>query len=99
MSLIGNFKKQENGNLVGSLNTLTLNVQKVTLEPIPNASEKGPDYRITANGAEIGAGWLRNSKAGNVYISVKLDDPSFNAPIYASLVENDQGEHTLIWNR
>ena len=34
------------------------------------------------------------------YLSVKLDDPSFPAPIYASLVkvEGDEGL-TLIWSR
>ena len=31
-------------------------------------------------------------------LSVKLDDPSFPAPIYASLVESDEG-HSLIWSR
>jgi uncharacterized protein (DUF736 family) len=32
--------------------------------------------------------------------SVKLDDPSFPAPIYASLVEAEGGEgHSLIWSR
>jgi uncharacterized protein (DUF736 family) len=31
---------------------------------------------------------------------VKLDDPSFGAPIYASLVEAEGGEsHALIWSR
>ena len=34
------------------------------------------------------------------YLSVKLDDPSFPAPIYASLVEAEDGEsYNLIWSR
>ncbi|MBP8235273.1 MAG: DUF736 family protein, partial [Rhizorhabdus sp.] len=34
------------------------------------------------------------------YISVKLDDPSFPAPIYATLSETETtGEHALIWSR
>jgi uncharacterized protein (DUF736 family) len=38
--------------------------------------------------------------AGRDYLSVKLDDPSLPAPIYASLVEaEDEGEFTLIWSR
>ena len=32
-------------------------------------------------------------------ISLKLDDPSFTAPVYASLVQGDKGEHKLIWSR
>ena len=33
------------------------------------------------------------------YLSLKLDDPSFTAPVYASLVQGDDGEHKLIWSR
>ncbi len=32
--------------------------------------------------------------------AVKLDDPSFNAPIYANLFDDEDGEgYTLIWSR
>jgi uncharacterized protein (DUF736 family) len=30
---------------------------------------------------------------------VKLDDPSFASPIYANLVEGEDGVHSLIWSR
>jgi uncharacterized protein (DUF736 family) len=40
------------------------------------------------------------SNEGRDYFSVKLDDPSFQAPIYANLFEDEGGEtHTLIWSR
>ena len=51
-----------------------------------------------AGKVEIGAGWVRKSKNDREYVSVKLDDPSFAAPIYANLVEVD-GQHELIWSR
>jgi uncharacterized protein (DUF736 family) len=38
------------------------------------------------------------SAPGRDYLSVKLDDPSFTAPIYANLVE-DGDAFTLIWSR
>jgi uncharacterized protein (DUF736 family) len=31
------------------------------------------------------------------YLSVKLDDPSFPAPVYASLLKGETGEHRPIW--
>jgi uncharacterized protein (DUF736 family) len=32
--------------------------------------------------------------------SVKLDDPSFNVPIYANLFDDEEGDgHTPIWSR
>ena len=51
-------------------------------------------------GAEIGAAWSKRSNEGRDYLSVKLDDPSFNAPIYANLFDDEDGEgFTLIWSR
>lgn len=48
---------------------------------------------------EIGVGWKRTAKeTGREYYSMKLDDPSFPAPICASLVAVEQG-YALIWSR
>jgi len=41
----------------------------------------------------------RTSKEDRTYHSVKLDDPSFTAPIYANLFEGENGEYALIWSR
>ena len=41
--------------------------------------------------AEIGAAWSKPSREGRDYLSVKLDDPSFNAPIYANLFDDEDG--------
>jgi len=52
-----------------------------------------------SNGIEIGAGWRKIAReTGRDYHAVKLDDPSFPAPIHASLVEVDGG-YALIWSR
>ena len=50
---------------------------------------------------EFGAAWKKTAReTGREYLSVKLDDPSFPAPIYASLVEAEDGSgHNLIWSR
>jgi len=51
-----------------------------------------------AGNVEIGAAWQRTSKDNTVYHSVKLDDPSFPAPIYANLVTVEDG-YALVWSR
>jgi uncharacterized protein (DUF736 family) len=49
---------------------------------------------------EIGAAWSKRSNEGRDYLSVKLDDPSFNSPIYANLFDDEDGDgFTLIWSR
>jgi uncharacterized protein (DUF736 family) len=50
---------------------------------------------------QFGAAWKKTARESDrEYLSVKLDDPSFPAPIYSSLVkvEGDEG-FTLIWSR
>ena len=50
--------------------------------------------------AEIGAAWSKTSNEGRGYLGLKLDDPSFNAPIYANLFDDEDGKgHSLIWSR
>jgi hypothetical protein len=63
-------------------------------------SDKGPDYRILAGATEFGAAWKKTSNEGRDYLSVKLDDPSFPTPIYATLIEVEGEEGlSLIWSR
>ncbi|BBF79942.1 DUF736 domain-containing protein [Asticcacaulis excentricus] len=49
---------------------------------------------------EGGAGWKRTAENSRAYISIKLDDPSFPHPIYASLFEGeDPDTFNLLWSR
>ena len=73
---------------------------KATIRPADKVSDKAPDYRVFVGAVELGAGWKRTSGEGREYLSLKLDDPSFPAPIYATLVEGDEaGSYNLIWSR
>lgn len=101
MATIGSFTKNENGNgFTGAVKTLTLNV-KAKLIATEGENERAPDFRIFAGSTEFGAAWKKVAReTQHEYLSVKLDDPSFPAPIYASLVEAEDGSgHNLIWSR
>jgi uncharacterized protein (DUF736 family) len=98
MATIGAFHKQDNGSFTGAIKTLTLNVKQAQFRPSEKENDKAPDFRIFAGQTEFGAAWKKTSRENRDYISVKLDDPSFPAPIYASLVDADDG-YALIWSR
>ncbi len=98
MATIGTFTRTENG-FTGAVKTLNLNVKSVKFLPVEGENENGPDFRVLAGTTEFGAAWKKQSDKGNSYLSVKLDDPSFPAPIYASLVETETEELALIWSR
>jgi len=100
MANIGIFTKTENG-FVGEIVTLTFRARNVRLIPEMNgSSENALSHRAFVGRAEIGAVWSKRSGEGRDYLSVKLDDPNFNAPIYANLFEDENEEtFTLIWSR
>ena len=100
MANIGSFKKV-NSEFQGEVVTLSLQTKGVRIVPETNrANDNAPSHRVFVGRAEIGAVWTRRSNEGRAYLSVKLDDPSFNAPIFANLFDDEDGEgYTLIWSR
>lgn len=98
MATIGTFTRSGD-TFNGTVKTLSINA-KVTIRPVEKMSDKAPDYRASAGSVDLGAGWQKTSKEDRPYVSVKLDDPSFHAPIYATLVEGEEpGTFNLIWSR
>ncbi|MGB3469281.1 MAG: DUF736 domain-containing protein [Erythrobacter sp.] len=100
MANIGNFTSTSNG-FKGEIATMAVQQKNVRIiaETEP-ASENAPSHRVFVGRAEIGAAWSKQSQEGRDYLSVKLDDPSFAAPIYANLFAEDDGENfSLVWTR
>ncbi len=100
MATIGTFhRNDETGDYTGAIKTLSLNVKAAHFRPAEkDDNDKAPDFRIFSGSTEFGAAWKKTSRENRDYLAVKLDDPSFPAPIYASLVDADDG-YSLIWSR
>jgi uncharacterized protein (DUF736 family) len=100
MANIGSFKKSGN-EYQGDIVTLSVQAKGVRIVPEANRSnDNAPSHRVFVGRAEIGAAWAQQSKEGRDYLSLKLDDPSFTAPIFANLFDDPDGEgYTLIWSR
>ena len=101
MATIGTFKKTGNNEYTGEIVTLSLQTKNVRIVPEANRTgENAPSHRVFVGRAEIGAAWSKTSNEGRAYLGLKLDDPSFNAPIYANLFDDEEGEgFSLIWSR
>jgi uncharacterized protein (DUF736 family) len=101
MATIGTFKKTGNNEFTGEIVTLSVQAKNVRL--VPEATRSGdnaPSHRVYIGRVEIGAAWSKRSNEGRDYLGLKLDDPSFNAPIYANLFDDEDGEgYSLIWSR
>ncbi|MBZ9857490.1 DUF736 domain-containing protein [Mesorhizobium sp. CA13] len=101
MATIGNFQQSDNNEFSGEIVTLSLQAKKVRIVPDTRSSgENAPSHRVFVGRIEIGAAWSKQSNEGRSYLGLKLDDPSFTAPIYANLVEGEDGQgYSLIWSR
>ncbi len=104
MPAIGYVSKQSNGSFKGQLKTLSIRAE---VEIMPNRSKTGetqPDYRVSAGGVEVGAGWVRTGEvSGKDYVSLSLAAPEFGPRrIYANLGraagQDDEDAFAIIWN-
>jgi len=101
MATIGTFKKTGNSEFTGEIVTLSVQAKNVRIVPeTGRSSENAPSHRVFVGRAEIGAAWTKRSNEGRDYLGLKLDDPSFTAPIFANLFDDEDGDgYSLIWSR
>lgn len=101
MATIGTFKKTGSNEFIGEIATLSVQAKSVRIVPeTRTAGENAPSHRVYVGRAEIGAAWSKHSNEGREYLGLKLDDPSFTAPIFANLFDDENGEgYSLIWSR
>ncbi len=92
MANIGSFKKTGN-DYTGSITTLSLQAKNVRIVPEETrTNDNAPSHRVYVGKAEIGAAWSKRSNEGRDYLGLKLDDPSFTAPIFANLFDDEAGD-------
>jgi uncharacterized protein (DUF736 family) len=104
MPAIGYVSKQQNGSFKGQIKTLSIRAE---IEILPNGHKESgnqPDYRVSAGGVEVGAGWMRKSESsGRDYVSLSLAAPEFGPRrLYANLGraagQDDEDVFAIIWN-
>lgn len=100
MATIGTFKKSGQ-DYTGDIVTLSVQAKGVRITAQETrGNDHAPSHRVFVGKAEIGAAWTKRSNEGRDYLSVKLDDPSFTAPIYANLFDDEEADtFSLIWSR
>ena len=101
MATIGTFKKTGSNEFTGQIVTLSVQAKNVRIVPETTRSgDNSPSHRVYVGRVEIGAAWAKRSNEGRDYLGLKLDDPSFTAPIFANLFDDEEGEgYSLIWSR
>lgn len=103
MPAIG-YVTREGQGFKGQLKTLSI---RTDIEIVPNGQKSAdtqPDYRVSAGGVEVGAGWIRRGEmSGKDYVSLSLAAPEFGPRrLYANLGRaagrDDDDAFAIIWN-
>jgi uncharacterized protein (DUF736 family) len=103
MPAIGHVSRTGEG-FKGQLRTLSLRTEVVIVPNTGKTSDAQPDYRVTAGGVEVGAGWVRRGEiSGRDYVSLSLAAPEFGPRrLYANLGraagQDDDDAFAIIWN-
>lgn len=104
MAAIGSVTKQEDGRFIGELKTLSIRAEIIMTPNAGKTSDNQPDYRVFAEGVEVGAAWVRTAEtSGKEYISLSIAAPEFGPrKLYANLGkaagQEDENLFALIWN-
>jgi uncharacterized protein (DUF736 family) len=88
----------------GELRTLSISTDIVIVPNGQKNSDSQPDFRVSAGGVEVGAGWVRRGEmSGKDYVSLSLAAPEFGPRrLYANLGraagQDDDDAFAIIWN-
>lgn len=104
MSKVGNVTFHTKDYAEGVIRTRTMKLNIRLERNKDRQSDKHPEYKVTellpdGEVANIGGGWNEESKKGNPYISLNLDDPSFPMPLHVKLFAESENEYDVVWNR
>ena len=102
---IGEFKAN-NGRILGSIATRTIDLPKLGLRPVESTNERAPTFEIVAlnvgnRWVQIGALWEAVAKhsTGETFLQGTIDDPSLPEPLPIALFGNDTEGYRAAWRR
>lgn len=101
---IGQFKN-EDGRLMGSIATRTIDLPRIGLRPVDSSHDKAPIYEVVAlnvggRWVQIGALWeAASNTTGDIFLQGSLDDPSLPAPLPIALFGTLEEGYRVAWRR
>ena len=88
MANVGKLTLQDDGTYDGEFHTLKHQF-KLRMVPCDGSSDKHPVYRVYSGKVEVGAAWENVAEeTGQLYYTLRLNDPSFERPIYTKLFQD-----------
>jgi uncharacterized protein (DUF736 family) len=102
---IGEFKRAQSGDLLGSIASVTIDLPRLGLRPVRSDNDRAPAFEIMAlnvgnRWVVVGALWEQvSNSSGETFYQGKLEDPSFKNPLPIMLFGDDVDGFRVVWNR
>lgn len=102
---IGEFNRAQNGDLIGSIASFTIDLPRLGLRPVRSDNERAPAFEIMAlnvarRWVQVGALWEQVSNTTQeTFFQGRLEDPSFAEPLPIMLFGDDVDGFRVVWNR
>ena len=96
---------QKEEKLKATIKTRLLILECFLVANDQKSSDQAPDYRLVeiikdSDEVEIGAAWTKRSqKTGEEYLSLSIDDPSFDKRLNAYAFKQGEGHWDIVWSR
>jgi uncharacterized protein (DUF736 family) len=101
---IGEIKKNANGQLIGTVETLTI-TRTIGLRAVASNNPRAPKFEIVALNDQrrwvaVGALFeLASNTTGVIFYQGKIDDPSMSQPLYIAVFPREDGTMAIAWKR
>jgi uncharacterized protein (DUF736 family) len=95
----------QNGRLMGSIATRTIDLPRIGLRPVENQNPRAPKFEVVAlniarRWVQVGALWEAETKrTGELFLTGNIDDPSLPEPLPVALFRNETGGYAIAWRR
>ena len=112
MLVIGSLREIEDKGyrqIYGEIHTLQIDLQFRLASRAEQTSDNSPDYSIVAKNktgrdVDVGSAWRKTirtgGRAGEEFLSLTIDDPSFESPLNVAAFKNGRpGEWDVGWRR
>ncbi|RSV30244.1 DUF736 domain-containing protein, partial [Sphingomonas sp. ABOLE] len=102
---IGEFKRAQSGDLLGSIASVTIDLPRLGLRPVRSDNDRAPAFEIMAlnvgnRWVVVGALWEQvSNSSGETFYQGRLEDPSFKNPLPIMLFGDDVDGFRVVWNR
>lgn len=102
---IGEFKRAQSGDILGSIASVTIDLPRLGLRPVRSDNDRAPAFEIMAlnvgnRWVVVGALWEQvSNSSGETFYQGRLEDPSFKNPLPIMLFGDDVDGFRVVWNR